>query len=183
MMKLAVIFYVYLIILVICKIFLTKSIKKKNTSFNIRNYHIFYADKKMDDDRVISSKLLYSRKYNLKGKPDYILKHDKKDIYIPVELKSGSIKDAKAPHKGDLLQLATYFLIIEDEYNYKPKYGKIIYSDYMFIIKNKKIYKKEVLDTVYKMRVMLNTGKSSEVSASFNKCKHCVCNGSVCEVC
>lgn len=149
--------------------------------FDVKGYSVFYQDKKSDDINIITSKMLYSEKYMLKGKPDYILKSNNSESYIPIELKSGNISGESFPHMGDLLQLITYFIIIEEEFLQRPKYGKLIYNDYMFIVKNTKAHRKMVLKTVKDMRKMLKTGKAKNVEPSFMKCKHCVCNNSVCE--
>ncbi len=173
---------IFLAVLILAKIFYRNDIIKQKESFDVPNYFIFYQDSKSDDNDIIQSRLLESTEYNLKGKPDYILKHKNKDKFIPIELKSGKIKDDLMPHEGDFLQLITYFILIEEEFGRKPKYGKLIYSDYMFIVKNKKKYKKRLLKVVKNMRTMLVTGKCSNVKPSFNKCRYCLCNNTVCEV-
>ncbi len=172
----------FLVFLILLKIFYRNDITKKKESFDVPNYSIFYQDSKSSDESIIQSRLLESKKYDLKGKPDYILKHKKRERYIPVELKSGFIKDEQMPHEGDFLQLITYFILIEEEFGKKPKYGKIIYSDYMFIVKNTNRYKKRLLRVVNEMRTMLVTGKCKKVTPSFNKCRYCLCNNTVCEV-
>lgn len=173
-----------LFLLAIIKIiFRAKTIKKvKSGKLVPLGYKLFYSDEKTNSKKesVTYSKLLYSEKYNIQGKPDFIFKKGNK--YIPIELKSGKIKNKKTPNKGDLLQLVTYFLIIEDVYNSKPIYGKIVYSDYSFIIKNKRHLKKLVLKTLKDMRLMLKTGKGKPVN-TFQKCKHCLCRLTVCEYC
>ncbi len=178
--------YLYLfLIFLLCLIFFRNKkggIRKTNTSFNEKNYSIFYQDKKTNDPDIMSSVLLVSDKYNLQGKPDYILRHNKKDIYIPVELKSGSIGEDTMPHTGDFLQLITYFILIEEEFGGKVDFGKLIYKDYMFIVKNDKKYKKQLLNTVKDMRQMIKTGKTKNFKCSFTQCKHCLCNNTVCEV-
>lgn len=169
-----------IVILVFSKSF-KRPIVKRKVRFDVNGYSVFYQDKKSDDINIITSKMLYSEKYMLKGKPDYILKSNNSEKYIPIELKSGYIKDDTYPHMGDLLQLITYFIIIEEEFLQRPKYGKLIYNDYMFIVKNTKAHRKMVLKTVKDMRKMLKTGKAKNVEPSFMKCKYCVCNNSVCE--
>ncbi len=178
--------YLYLfLIFLLCLIFFRNkkgSIRKTNTSFSEKNYSIIYQDKQSDDPDIISSVLLVSDKYNLQGKPDFILKHNKKDVYIPVELKSGTIGEDNMPHTGDFLQLITYFILIEEEFGGTVKFGKLIYKDYMFIIKNDKKFKNQLLRTVNDMRKMLRTGKAKGFKCSFAGCKHCLCNNTVCEV-
>jgi CRISPR-associated exonuclease Cas4 len=98
-----------------------------------------------------------------------------------VELKSGSISDDEImPHQGDLIQLAAYFLIIEDVYGIRPKEGRLVYKNKMFIIKNTKKIRRLVEDTIDEMRQMLETGQA-ECEPSFVKCRYCLCRGTVCE--
>ena len=68
---------------------------------------------------------LYSRSLALSGKPDYIVR-DKKGSLIPVEIKSGR---AKQPHRGHMLQLAAYCLLVEENYNVAVPYGILVYAD------------------------------------------------------
>ena len=99
---------------------------------------------------------------------------------VPVELKSGCIGEAEEPHHGDFLQLAAYFLILEDVYGKRPAYGRLVYRDYMFEIKNTARVRREVLKTVQEMRQMLRDG-IAEPKPSFAHCRPCVCNGTVCQ--
>ena len=99
---------------------------------------------------------------------------------MPVELKSGRIGDAPEPHRGDYLQLAAYFLLLEDVYGKRPRFGRLVYADYMFEIRNTAGVRREVLRTMAEMRQMLETGEG-RAECSFIHCRHCVCNGTVCE--
>lgn len=180
MYKLCLFLFIFIYILLI-NFFKSSSIKKlKNDRLVPLGYSIFYSDEKtkFKKQNIIYSKLLFSKKYNIQGKPDYILR--KKNKYIPIELKSAKIKNKAFPNQGDLLQLVTYFLIIEDVYGIKPKYGKIVYADYTFIVKNKPYLKKLLLKTLKKMRIMLKNGKGVP-NNSFQNCKHCLCKLTVCK--
>ncbi len=99
---------------------------------------------------------------------------------MPVELKSGRIGDALEPHRGDYLQLAAYFLLLEDVYGKRPRFGRLVYADYMFEVRNTAGVRREVLRTMAEMRRMLETGEG-HAESSFVHCRHCVCNGTVCE--
>ncbi|NLI89661.1 MAG: CRISPR-associated protein Cas4 [Epulopiscium sp.] len=146
----------------------------KKPKHGILGANIIYSDEE-------GGKLLVSDKYDLQGKPDYIFQRILGGSYIPVELKSASIKeDQNYPHEGDLMQLAAYFLIVEDLYGKRPKQGRLIYKNKMFIIKNTRSIRKEVNKHLKDMRRMLDTGKG-EVKPSFPKCRNCVCRGTVCE--
>ena len=158
----------------------SKNIKKtKNNKLAPFGYSLFYTDQntKIKKPKVIYKKLLYSETYNIQGKPDFIYK--KFNTCYIIELKSGCIKDDLMPHKGDLMQLVAYFLILED-LGYKVKKGKLIYKDCCFIVKNNKYLKRQLLNTLKNMRAMLKTGEG-EATCSFVHCKHCMCRQTVCD--
>lgn len=153
---------------------ISPAIKMKKPKHGILGAHIIYSDEN-------GGKLLHSEKYELQGKPDYIFQTVLGRSYIPVELKSTTLKEGDhVPHEGDLMQLAAYFLIIEDVYGKRPKYGRLIYKNRMFIIKNTRALRKQVSGYLKEMRKMLKTGKGM-AQPSFPKCRNCVCRGTVCE--
>ena len=161
-----------------------ETVKKKKTSFNMTGWELIYSDKAEEEkeDGVDYGLVLYSAKYDIQGKPDHIFKKKHSSKIMPVEIKSGKIGDEPFPHYGDYLQLCAYFLIIEDVYGKKPKYGKIIYKDYMFIIRNGMRTKRDILKVLGRMRMMLKTGYEKPCE-SFVNCRYCLCNGTVCEFC
>lgn len=151
-------------------------ISVKKPRYGVPGAQIIYSDE--DDNR-----LLISEKYDLQGKPDYIFQTLLGGAYIPVELKSTKLKENEYyPHEGDLMQLAAYFLIIEDVYGKQPKQGRLIYKNRMFIIKNNRSIRKQLNKYLKEMRQMIKTGKG-EALPSFPKCRNCVCRGTVCEWC
>jgi CRISPR-associated exonuclease Cas4 len=93
-----------------------QSLRQKN---GIPHGQVIYSDL----DRPAQP--LYSRSIALSGKPDYIIR-DKKGSLIPVEIKSGR---AIKPHRGHMLQLAAYCLLIEENYNVAVPYGILVYAD------------------------------------------------------
>lgn len=157
---------------------------KKKSSLSMPGYVLVYTDQSADkkEKNVEYSKILYSEKYDIQGKPDYIFKKAIGRSLVPLEVKSGTIGSDEQPHKGDLLQLASYFIIIEDVYGVKPRYGKLVYRDYMFKVRNTRRIRKEVIKTVNSMRNMMKTGKG-EANASFVNCRYCLCRGTVCKYC
>lgn len=162
----------FFLFFLICFSFSNKKIKMKKSKKNILGYKIFYSDNKNSKNKGI----LKSEKYLLRGKPDFIYKHILFNKYIVVELKSGNSDYIK---ENDLMQLVAYFLIIEDLYK-KPKEGRLIYNDNMFIIKNKKKLRKKLLNTMEEMDTMLETG-TGYANCSFASCKHCLAKF-VCEI-
>ncbi len=173
-------YFIIIFIFFICLLIRPRAIKKcKLKKIAPLGYSLFYTDQNTNNRKngVIYKKILYSEKYNIQGKPDFIYK--KLNTCYVIELKSGTIKDEPMPHTGDLMQLIAYFLIIEDLYGYRVKKGKIIYSDYCFVVKNTRYLRKYLLNTLKDMRYMLKTGKGT-ANCSFVHCKHCMCKQTVC---
>ena len=137
-----------------------ETVKKKKTSFNMTGWELVYSDKAEEEkeDGVDYGIVLYSAKYDIQGKPDHIFKKRHSGKLMPVEIKSGKIGEEAFPHYGDYLQLCAYFLIIEDVYGKKPKYGKIIYKDYMFIIRNGMRTKRDITKVLGRMRMVFVSG-------------------------
>jgi len=73
---------------------------------------------------------LFSARYGLSGKPDYLV--EERGRVVPVEVKPG--RTAAAPYEGDVLQLAAYCLLAEEEYGQPPLYGYLKYRQQLFRI-------------------------------------------------
>jgi CRISPR-associated exonuclease Cas4 len=114
------------------------------------------------------AKPLFSKKYQIIGKPDYIIR--KNNQYIPIEIKSGSNKH---PHKNHILQLASYCQLIEENYRNFVPYGIIIYQDNDFRIPFNPSLRFELESIIKKMRFSL---KNEKVILNHNdpgKCRFC----------
>ncbi len=115
------------------------------------------------------SKMLFSEKYGLRGRPDYVLKKD--DNLVPVEVKTGRVP--RGPLFSHILQLAAYCLLIEEKYEHPPDYGIIRYND----IEHKIEYTDELKNTlISKLDDMRNIMDRDEVHRNHNrssKCRHC----------
>ena len=68
--------------------------------------------------------VLKSRKYNLAGRPDYMIKEN--DLRIPVEVKTG--RRPKAPFFSHVLQIGAYCLLSEETFQSSPSHGQIRYG-------------------------------------------------------
>ena len=68
--------------------------------------------------------VLKSRKYNLAGRPDYMIKE--KEDHIPVEVKTG--RRPKAPFFSHVLQIGAYCLLSEETFQKSPSHGQIRYG-------------------------------------------------------
>ncbi len=71
---------------------------------------------------------LFSHRYALTGKPDYIV--EDKGPLIPVEVKPNRI--APEPRESDVMQLAAYGVLIQETYGALPPYGLLKYRDTVF---------------------------------------------------
>jgi len=145
---------------------------------------MIYSDSKAgaEKENVEYGTILKCSKLDIQGKPDFVFESKVFKHIVPVEIKSGTIKDEAFPHEGDMMQLAAYFAIAEEEYGTRPKYGRLIYSDYMFDIKNTAKLRRQLEETVSQMRLMLD-GQKFEIEADYVKCRYCVCRKTVCEFC
>lgn len=140
----------------------------------IRSAKIKYG---IPDGRVIYSDLdgsarpLRSRQFGISGKPDYIIR-DKNNVLMPVELKSGL---ASRPHRGHVLQLAAYCLLIEETYGKTVPHGIIVYGDgKQHLISFDSDLKAELLSTVGDMRRCWNEGHPRRTHNSRRKCSSCL---------
>jgi len=68
--------------------------------------------------------VLKSGKYNLAGRPDYMIKEN--DLRIPVEVKTG--RRPKAPFFSHVLQIGAYCLLSEETFQTSPSHGQIRYG-------------------------------------------------------
>ena len=123
--------------------------------------------------------LLKSHKHGLQGKPDFIFQSRFGRRLIPMELKSGKTP-TDGPFFGDLMQLAAYFLIIEESHGKRPKRGLLRYKDGMYVVKNTARRRRELRKIAADMRAMLETGQGM-ANPSFVQCRYCVARDTVCE--
>jgi len=119
-------------------------------------------------DLNLPGKILFSKRYKISGKPDYILK--KNNELIPVEIKSGTYNQ---PQKNHILQLATYCQLVEDNYKNFVPFGLIVYKNHDFKIPFNPLLRFELESTIKKMRRDL---KNNNIALNHNdprKCKNC----------
>lgn len=143
--------------------FIRSSVGDTKRKYKISDGKITYTD--LDKP----AKPLFSKRFKLVGKPDYIVETE--GGKIPVELK---FTDTDRPYKNHVLQLASYCLLIEDIFNTKVPYGVIVYN-------NKREFKilfddglrNELLSTLDEMRDKINTGDVRRNHDFRNKCLSC----------
>jgi CRISPR-associated exonuclease Cas4 len=95
---------------------------------------------------------LVSHRYGLVGKPDYLVEvaHGKGRMVVPLEVKSR--RQPPAPHRGHLLQLATYCLLVEDVYGVRPPHGYLRYADATLAIPFSNELRQAVIDAAAGIR-------------------------------
>jgi CRISPR-associated exonuclease Cas4 len=111
---------------------------------------------------------LFSSRLKLVGRPDRIVKQG--NSYIPEEWKS-----SKRVSHGHHLQLATYFILIEEEYGVRPDFGVVVLGDGSRVtVKNTEALREEVLliaERIRERRAMLE--EPVPVNQPAHKCRRC----------
>ena len=91
---------------------------------------------------------LKSEEFGLIGKPDYVLRTAAG--IVPVEVKP--LRRASQPYASDILQLAAYCLLLEEETGIAPRYGLLRYASQTFKIAWDEPLRQELLQTLDEMR-------------------------------
>ncbi|MFQ6059609.1 MAG: CRISPR-associated protein Cas4, partial [Anaerolineae bacterium] len=114
-------------------------------------------------------KPLFSRRYLLTGRPDYLV--DDGGARIPVEVKSTSCPPT--PYHSHVLQLAAYCLLVEDKYGQSPPYGIIKYRDQTYAVEYTAQLRDELLSVMAEMRHDLADDDVGPSHANPNRCRSC----------
>jgi CRISPR-associated exonuclease Cas4 len=112
---------------------------------------------------------LFSRRFGLTGKPDYVLVDD--GTTIPVEVKPDRL--AQTPRDSDVMQLAAYALLLEDTYEATPPYGLLKYRDAVFQIDFTDELRTRLFDLMDAMRQDLKARDVARSHAEGWKCQGC----------
>lgn len=118
-----------------------------------------------------ASRVLVSQRYGLRGKPDYILNAGRS--VIPVELKSGAVPRSGRPHRSHVLQLAVYFLLVEDVLRRDVAYGLVRYKDGSRRVENTNTLREELLAVVEEMREALHYDDAQRNHNEARRCRAC----------
>ncbi len=112
---------------------------------------------------------LFSAKYGLVGKPDFIL--HTKDGLLPLEIKHS--KKPYKPYFSHVMQLVSYCLLIEEVKGTKPKYGFIQYQNgRAFYIPYTEKMKSFLIKTMEEMRGHIDSGECPQQTRKY-KCEKC----------
>ena len=88
------------------------------------DYKLGETDIETPDGLTRETPVLKSAKFNLAGRPDYLIQD--KEQRIPVEVKTG--RRPKAPFFSHVLQIGAYCLLSEETFGVKPSHGQIRYG-------------------------------------------------------
>ncbi|MBI2649937.1 CRISPR-associated protein Cas4 [Candidatus Woesearchaeota archaeon] len=112
---------------------------------------------------------LFSPKYGLVGKPDFIL--HTKDGLLPLEIKHSNRPNQ--PYFSHVMQLVSYCLLIEEVKGIKPQYGFIQYKGGRpFSIPYTEKMKSFLIKTMQEMRGYINSGECPKPTKMY-KCERC----------
>lgn len=112
---------------------------------------------------------LFSRKYRLTGKPDYLVREGAN--LIPVEVKSRAAPPA--PYRSHVMQLAAYGLLVEEALGAPAPYGLIHYRDRTFRVALTPALRAELLDVLAAMRRDASARSVRRSHAQPERCTHC----------
>jgi len=139
-------------------------IKKMRISIGIPKGEIKY----IDGIRMIKPKVLYSKRFNLKGRPDLIILKGKE--FIPLEDKP----EAERVYPEHLMELMAYCLLIEESFGLTPTHGILVLKDGRTEkISFTKKERERLLNTLGEMRGILKENKIPSPPEGEEKCSRC----------
>ena len=112
---------------------------------------------------------LFSRRYGLTGKPDYLI--EQRGALIPVEVKPG--RRATQPYESDLMQLAAYCLLVEETSGQPPPFGLLRYAEQTFRLDYTPQLRDELLDILDEMRAALEELDCERSHDDSRRCAGC----------
>jgi len=114
----------------------------------------------------------FSKRLLMAGKPDYLMK-DRNGNLIPVEVKSGNAPRTGRPYESHLMQLAAYFLLIEDVLQRPAPYGLIRYRNRTLRVANTNELRERLMDVIAQMRALLARGAAHRNHNRAQRCSRC----------
>ncbi len=112
---------------------------------------------------------LFSPRYRLTGRPDYLVEHN--GAFIPVEVKSRPAPDE--PYESHIFQLTAYCLLVEETYGKRPPYGIIRYRDRGFQVPYTAERKRALELILEQMRTDLHSGNVARSHDDPARCARC----------
>jgi CRISPR-associated exonuclease Cas4 len=149
--------------------FLLRAIWKEDEGKAVAAKNGFVVGELAYSDLDRPAETLKSARYDLSGKPDYIVRRG--DEYIPVEVKTGRTPDK--PHESHIMQLGVYCILVEEKYGKRPAFGVLQYADKRFDIPFTAEFRDRVLETSLRMRLAKMTGEVHRIHNQPGKCRGC----------
>ncbi|HUS94647.1 MAG TPA: Dna2/Cas4 domain-containing protein [Patescibacteria group bacterium] len=153
-----------LIIIAVLSLFWSK---RKRVEFGLPSGNIIYTDLGI---WVPQQESLYAPKYELVGRPDYLVKNQQGAI-VPVEVKSA--RAPAEPHDGHVMQLAVYCLLVEEVYDIRPDYGILQYQDRAFAVEYSFELEEDLLEVLVCMHVDTYNGELNRSHKDRRRCSRC----------
>jgi CRISPR-associated exonuclease Cas4 len=125
-------------------------------------------------DTDAPAQALFSNRYQLVGKPDYIVMHN--GAPIPIEVKPN--RTADEPYESDRMQLAAYCLLVEETNARVVPFGILRYRDESFRIDFTPELRARLLDMLGEMRSCLDAEDVERSHDSTARCAVCGFRGS-----
>lgn len=119
-----------------------------------------------------AGEMLVSRRYGLRGKPDYLLEAEDENL-IPVEVKSANAPTNGRPYRSHLLQLAVYFVLVEDVLERPVAYGLIRYRNRTLRIANTDELREDLFSVIDEMREVMVRGSAHRDHNQPRRCAGC----------
>ncbi len=120
-------------------------------------------------DTDAPAQALFSNRYRLVGKPDYIVLRDR--VPIPIEVKPN--RTADAPYESDRMQVAAYCLLVEETNARTPPFGVLRYRSQSFRIDYTPELRAKLLDMLGEMRACLDAEDVERSHDSAARCAVC----------
>lgn len=146
-----------IIILSLILVLLFFIFKKLKSSIGFKPQKVVYQD-------TGEAPVLFSQKYSLCGKPDYIVKE--KGFLIPVEVKS-----TDKLYDTHIAQLLAYCLLVEENFAKAPPYGLLKLRGREEKISYDRKAKEEIFKIITQIRKKDNFNRSHQ---SYNRCQSCL---------
>lgn len=115
-------------------------------------------------------KPLYSARYRLVGKPDYIVQ-DEAGAPIPIEVKPS--RRAAQPYEVDIMQLMAYGLLVEEEYGTRPAFGLLKYREAVFRVEFTDELRGRLFELMEEMRQARQAYNVPRSHADARRCQAC----------
>jgi CRISPR-associated exonuclease Cas4 len=113
-----------------------------------------------------------SKRLLMAGKPDYLIKDRNGDL-IPVEVKSSNAPRAGRPYASHLMQLAAYFLLLEDVLQRPVPYGLIRYRNRTLRVDNTDEMRARLMEVIAQMRRLMARDVARRTHNRAQRCSRC----------